>query len=130
MTRFRYFFMFLVILVSGILNAQNQGGGTMRGGKYSKLDAGTRMPMIIKWPGVTKPHSVSDALVSQVDFLASFAKLTGQKLKDDAAPDSFDMLNALLGKSKTGRTSVVEQGNGLAIIKEIGNIYRNLQDQR
>ncbi len=92
-------------------------GGPMRGGKYSKLDAGTRMPMLIKWPGVIKPGTVSNALVSQVDFLASFAKLTGQKLKDNAAPDSYDMLNALLGKSKTGRASVVEQGNGLAIIK-------------
>ncbi len=92
-------------------------GGQMQGGKYSKFDEGTRMPMIIKWPGVIKPNTVSDALVSQVDFLASFAKLTGQKLTEDAGPDSFDMLSPLLGKSKTGRTSVVEQGNGLAIIK-------------
>lgn len=92
-------------------------GGPLRGGKYSKFDAGTRMPMIIKWPGTVKPNTVSDALIGQIDFVASFAKLAGQQLPNDAAPDSFDMLDALLGKFNTGRSSLVEQGNGLAILK-------------
>jgi arylsulfatase A-like enzyme len=92
--------------------------GSMRGGKYSKFEAGTRMPMVMKWPGVIKPNSVTDAMISQVDFVASFAKLTGQPLKQDAAPDSFDMLDAMLGKTKKGRTNLIQHGTGgLAIIK-------------
>ena len=90
--------------------------GPLRGGKFSKFDAGTRIPMLIKWPGKINPCT-SDALISQVDFLASLAILTGQKLKAGDAPDSSPMLETLLGKSKTGRKSLVEQGQGLALIK-------------
>jgi arylsulfatase A-like enzyme len=62
---------------------------------------------------------VSEALVSQVDLLASLAALTGQKLNREEAPDSFDMLNTFLGKSQQGRDHVVEQAlnNTLALVK-------------
>ena len=70
--------------------------GPLRGGKYSAFDGGTRVPMIVRWPGRVKP-GVSDALVGQVDFLASFAALTGQALAREDAPDSLDVLGALLG---------------------------------
>lgn len=90
--------------------------GPMRGGKYSILEAGTRIPFILRWPGVVKANTTSDALVSQVDFLASFAGMLGQPLKKDDAPDSFDELAALLGKTSQGRTTYVEQGRTLALI--------------
>ena len=89
--------------------------GPLRGGKYSAFDGGTRVPMIVRWPGRVKP-GVSDALVDQVDFLASFAALTGQALARDDAPDSFDVRGALLGTSATGRDSLVEQGGALSLI--------------
>jgi arylsulfatase A-like enzyme len=89
--------------------------GPLRGGKYSAFDGGTRVPMIVRWPGRVKP-GVSDALVDQVDFLASFAALTGQALARDDAPDSFDVRGALLGTSPTGRDSLVEQGGALSLI--------------
>jgi arylsulfatase A-like enzyme len=89
--------------------------GPLRGGKYSKFDAGTRVPFIVRWPGRVKP-GVSDAIVSQVDFLASFAALTGQKhAEGDEAPDTLNVLPALLGEAKEGRDHVVEHGNGLAL---------------
>lgn len=92
--------------------------GLMKGGKYSKFDAGTRLPTFIRWPKKIKPNQVSDALIGQIDFIASFAKLTNQKLPANAAPDSEELLSVMLGKSDIGRTSLVEQGmNGLAIIK-------------
>jgi arylsulfatase A-like enzyme len=90
--------------------------GPLRGGKYSAFEAGTRVPLIVRWPGVIKTGS-SDALISQVDLLASFAKLLNQRLPNDGAGDSQDMLNALLGKTKKGRESVVLQGGALSIIK-------------
>jgi arylsulfatase A-like enzyme len=46
--------------------------GSLRGGKYSILEGGTREPFIVSWPAKIKP-GVSNALVSQIDFLASFA---------------------------------------------------------
>jgi len=44
--------------------------------------------------------------------LASFADLTHQKINKDAGPDSFDMLDVLLGKTQKGRKELVEQTNG------------------
>ncbi len=88
--------------------------GPFRGGKYTAWEGGTREPFIVWWPGHVKP-GVSDALVCQVDFLASFAALTGQTLPTDAAPDSFNVMPALLGQSKTGRDVLIEQGGPLSV---------------
>lgn len=91
--------------------------GNLRGGKYSAFEAGTRVPLIVRWPAAIAAGTVSDALFSQVDMLASFAALTKQSLAEDEATDSFDMLGALLGKSKKGRPYIVEQANALSVIK-------------
>ncbi len=94
--------------------------GPLRGGKYSAFEAGTRVPFIISWPKGNVPQGkTSQALVSHIDLFASLAKLTGQTLNDDAAPDSFDQLNAWLGLDSKGRDYVIKQaGNTLAVIKD------------
>lgn len=89
-------------------------GGPFKGGKYSAFEAGTRVPTIVWWPSVIKP-GVTTALLSQVDFFASFAKLTGQPLHPNDAPDSYDVLSALLGKSTTGRKAMLEESFTLAL---------------
>ena len=90
--------------------------GPLRGGKYSAFDAGTRIPLIVRWPRRVET-GISGALVSQIDFLASFATLTDRKLTFDDAPDSFDVLEALLGKTHIGRDHLVEQAGVLSLIK-------------
>lgn len=91
--------------------------GVLRGGKYSSYEAGTRIPMIISWPAKIK-QQVSDAMVCQIDFMASFAKLLNQQLPAGHGSDSEEMLNAFLGKTKKGRTVLVEQGlSSLAIVR-------------
>lgn len=55
---------------------------------------------------------MSDALMSQMDFLATFAALTGQKVKEGEARDSENHLEALLGAKKAGREYLVERSNG------------------
>lgn len=88
--------------------------GPFRGGKYSAFDGGTAEPFILSWPRHVR-HGVSTALISQVDLLASFAALTGQKLPDAAAPDSFNMLPALLGETETGRDYLIQEGGPLCV---------------
>jgi len=90
--------------------------GPLRGGKYSHYEGGTREPFLVRWPKRVKPGT-SDALLCQIDLLACLAALTGQKLPEAAGPDSMDVLPALLGESKQGRDSLVEQGPSLAIRK-------------
>jgi arylsulfatase A-like enzyme len=89
--------------------------GPLRGGKYSAFDGGTRVPFLVRWPGRVAAGT-SDALVSQVDFLSSFATLAGVPLGGDDAPDSIDVLPALLGASKTGRAELVEHAGSLALV--------------
>ena len=80
--------------------------GLLRGGKYSLYDGGTRVPFIVKWNGKIKPGT-SNALVSQVDFFASFAAMTNQK---NNSVDSEDVLGAFLGKTNNGRNDIVLEG--------------------
>lgn len=96
------------------LNGSHRAAGPLRGNKYSAYEAGTRVPLIVRWPARVK-SGVSDALVSQVDLLASLAALTGQKFDARTAPDSQNQLASLLGESRQGRTSLVEQGGPLAL---------------
>jgi len=77
--------------------------GGLRGGKYSLFEAGTRVPFITYWKGKIEPQK-SDALICQMDLLASLAKLTDAKVD---ATDSQDLLNVLLGISEKGRESLV-----------------------
>lgn len=90
--------------------------GSLRGGKYSAFDAGTRVPFIVRWPGQVKA-GVSNALVSQIDLLASFATLTNQKFDAATAPDTKDYLSAFLGKDKKGRDYLIEHAGTFSIIK-------------
>ena len=91
--------------------------GHFRGGKYSNFDGGTRIPMIARWPGHIQPDTRSEALISQVDLLSSFAALCETKPPQGAAPDSQNVLPALLGKAKTARKSLVEHAGSLAMIE-------------
>lgn len=83
--------------------------GGLRGGKYSLFDAGTHVPFFVYWKGQIQPV-VSDALVCQMDLLASFTSLLDQPQKE--ALDSQDLLPAFLGKSKTGREDLVLEAQG------------------
>jgi len=88
--------------------------GPLRGGKYSILEGGTREPFIVSWPKGIKP-GVSDAMISQLDLVQSFASYL--KVPNNTM-DSKNLWGALLGQSKTGRNELIEQSNQLAIIKD------------
>lgn len=81
--------------------------GPFRGGKYSLLEAGTRVPFFTYWQGKIKPQ-VSDALVCQIDLLESIAKLVNINVK---STDSQELLDVFMGKSGKGRKNLVIEAN-------------------
>ena len=91
------------------LCGDHRPAGPLRGSKYSMFEGGTRVPFIARWSGTIAPGE-SDALVCHVDFPASFAALAGIPLGEDDAPDSMNVLDALLGTSAKGRDDLVVEG--------------------
>lgn len=79
----------------------------LRGLKRDFYEGGHRVPMIVKWPGVTRAGRVSDALVSQIDVMATLASALQFELPADAAEDSHDLLPLLKGGADSARAAHV-----------------------
>lgn len=100
----------LVVFTSdngGMLNLGGQAAwksghrmnGDLFGFKFDAWEGGHRIPFIARWPGNIEAGSESDALVSNVDLLATVAAVVGRKLGPDEGPDSFNLLPVLTGDS-------------------------------
>jgi arylsulfatase A-like enzyme len=88
----------------------HQPAGGLRGWKYLVYEGGTRVPLIIRWPGNVSP-GVSSRMFCLTDLLATCAAITGQELPAAAAVDSLNQLPVLLGTAhKPVRDEVVQQG--------------------
>lgn len=81
-----------------------------RGHKADIYEGGHRVPFLVRWPGKVKANSVSDQLIGQIDFMATFAEIVGESLPDAAGEDSVSFLPVLLGTaSKPTRTTIISQ---------------------
>ncbi len=70
--------------------------------------ASTRTPLLVRWPGVTKPGSVDkDHFVANVDFFATFMEATG--LPQPAGLDGRSLVPLLKGEKQEGRDFVFTQ---------------------
>jgi len=99
------------------LSKGHNPAGALRGGKYSAFEGGTRIPWLARWPKVIKPGIVSDALICQIDLIASFGSFFKQNIESEDAPDSFNVMDALLGRTQTGREILVKQGGALSLTR-------------
>ncbi|MBN1854887.1 MAG: sulfatase-like hydrolase/transferase, partial [Pirellulales bacterium] len=77
----------------------------LRGLKRDFYEGGHRVPLLMKWPGVTQPGSVSSSLVSQIDLMATLAAAIGYELPADAAEDSHDLLPLIQGDVESVRNT-------------------------
>lgn len=98
------------------LLADHKATGVYSGGKYSIYEGGTRVPCLLRWKGKVVP-GVSDQLMSQIDWFASFASMLGVEIPQGGAPDSRNHLNSWMHSTEKGRDFLVEQNlqNNLAV---------------
>ena len=75
--------------------------GDLLGFKFESWEGGHRVPFIVRWPQKITPGTISTQLMGNVDLLATMAALVNYKLKQGQAPDSFNMLQAIVGEPKT-----------------------------
>ncbi|NQX02949.1 arylsulfatase [bacterium] len=101
--------------------------GPWRGEKSQLWEGGHRVPFIARWPGQIPP-GVSNELVSLIDLPATAAAIVGVKLADEVAPDSFNLLPTLLGKTNPHPRDhlIVMSGNGALAIRQ-GN-WKSIPD--
>jgi arylsulfatase A len=57
----------------------------LRAGKGSAYEGGVRIPLIVHWPGVTKPGTTSDTPTITMDIFATLTAATGAKDTHDGA---------------------------------------------
>jgi arylsulfatase A-like enzyme len=95
--------------------------GALRGAKRDAWEGGHRVPFIARWPGRIKAGAVSDETMCHVDFMATVAAILGEKLPDNAAEDSVNILPVLLGEQRTSparEATVHHSGNGKFAIRK------------
>ncbi|TLP71709.1 sulfatase family protein [Maribacter sp. ACAM166] len=91
------------------LNGDHKPTGNLRGGKYSALEGGTKIPLIIRWPDGKGKGTTSHAMFSQVDFLNSLSHLAGNDKVLNKVIDSQNRLAVLMGDDEVGRNSLVQE---------------------
>ncbi len=69
----------------------------VRGGKSFMTDAGTHVPLIANWKGVTQPGNVNNSLIDFSDFLPTFVELAETKLPTDRIIDGYSFVNKING---------------------------------
>jgi arylsulfatase A-like enzyme len=62
-------------------------------------EGGPRVPCIMRWPGKIPAGKTSNAIVTTMDLLPTFAGLAGQKLPTDLTIDGKDILPLMIGET-------------------------------
>ena len=85
-----------------------------RGGKRDIYEGGHRVPFFVRWPGgIKQPGRQCDALVGQVDLLATIAEIAGTNLPDNAGEDSQSFAAVLTDpEAKHQRQPLINHGSG------------------
>ncbi|RYD74776.1 MAG: DUF4976 domain-containing protein, partial [Verrucomicrobiaceae bacterium] len=73
----------------------------LRGGKGSLYEGGVRVPLIVRWPGKVQAGSTSETRFCSIDFLPTFAAITGGKVP--AEVDGRDLSAAFTNGAKIDR---------------------------
>jgi arylsulfatase A-like enzyme len=68
-----------------------------RGEKFGLYEGGIRVPAIVRWPGVTRPRSVSDHPVITMDWTATMITAAGGRPDPKYALDGEDQMPILMG---------------------------------
>lgn len=97
----------------------HQANYIFRGEKSDIWEGGHRIPLIMKWSGKIKAGESSNATLSLVDMMATFADLTKQELPKGAGPDSYDFWPLITGKRNVKRPDIIHHSNeGMFAIRQ------------
>lgn len=78
----------------------------LTGTKYTLYEGGIRVPFLAKWPNYIEAGTKSQALVSALDLLPTFADIAGVSLPDDSPIDGISLKNVFSGNDSTGHDAL------------------------
>jgi arylsulfatase A-like enzyme len=67
----------------------------LRDGKGTIYEGGTRIPLVVVWPGRVKAGVTTDAMQQSTDFFPTFADMLGWKLPEDVTFDGVSLKSVL-----------------------------------
>jgi len=85
----------------------HQANYISRGQKADIWDGGHHVPLLISWPGKLAKNKEVKEIICLTDFMATLAGFTGQKLPENAGPDSFDFSGLIFGNKKISRPDII-----------------------
>lgn len=69
----------------------------LRGSKWNLYEAGIRVPMVVRWPGVTTPGTICDSPVSGYDLFPTICEIQGVAVEDSVTRDGQSLVSLLAG---------------------------------
>lgn len=92
----------------------------LRGMKGSLYEGGIRVPLIVRWPGVTEAGSVRSEIVTSTDLYATILAMAGLDQQPRQSPDSTSFVPLLRGSRGPGGrdTYVCHYPQGAAYVKD------------
>ena len=76
--------------------------GPVKGGKALPTNAGTHVPMVVRWKGKIKP-GLNDDLIDSTDFLPTVVEASGRALSAEEKLDGVSFYQRLIGEAGTPR---------------------------
>ncbi len=84
-------------------NANITDNAPLRGGKGCLYEGGVRVPMIVRWPGVTRPGAVCGTPVDVIDFYPTLVRIAGATLPARQPLDGVDITPLFQGHTISPR---------------------------
>ncbi len=100
--------------IADLLTLGHDAAGGWRGTKHTLYEGGTRVPFVVRWPGVVAPGGVTHRTIITTDVLRTLAEIVAAPLADDAGEDSVSFLPVLRQPRHDGplHEAIVMQSDG------------------
>jgi arylsulfatase A len=100
------------------VQASTVDGQAISGMKGTMLEGGSRVPLLVNWPGVTPAGVVNHDLIDFSDFFPTFADLAGAPLPDGVTIDGHSFAAQVRGEEGSPREWVYVELNGKSYARD------------
>jgi arylsulfatase A len=100
------------------VEAATVDGRPISGQKGSMLEGGSRVPLIVNWPGTTPAGKTNNDLTDFSDFFATCAELAGAELPEGKTIDGHSFAPQIRGEKGSPRKWVYVELNGKSYARD------------